>query len=61
MARKSTQAPKRKPKAKKTPVERKAIDAAQYKRFVELARELGAEESPEAFERAFKKVARKRS
>ena len=30
----------------------------QYRRFVETARELGADESPEAMERAFKRVVR---
>jgi hypothetical protein len=32
-------------------------DPAQYKRFVELATELGADASPEEFDRAFRKVA----
>lgn len=31
-------------------------DPEEYKRFVEMAREVGADELPEAFERAFKKV-----
>jgi len=30
----------------------------QSKRFIETAREVGADESPEAFERAFEKVVR---
>jgi hypothetical protein len=30
--------------------------AAQYKRFVEIAKKLGADESREAFDKAFKKV-----
>lgn len=34
----------------------KASDEEQYRRFVEKARELGADESPEAFDRAFRKV-----
>ena len=31
-------------------------DEEQYRRFVAKARELGCDESPEAFDRAFKKV-----
>lgn len=34
----------------------KPDDEAQKKRFIEKARELGADESEEAFERAFKRV-----
>jgi len=34
----------------------KSDDAEQSKRFVETAREIGADESKEGFERAFKKV-----
>lgn len=40
---------KEKPRPKLTNKER-------HKRFVAMAREVGADESPEAFERAFKKV-----
>lgn len=40
------------PKRKETPAE-------QHKRFVETAKKLGADESPEAFDRAFKRVTRK--
>jgi hypothetical protein len=32
----------------------------QSKRFIEAAREIGADESPEAFERVFKKVVRQK-
>lgn len=39
---------KRKPKEK---------DKRQYERFVETARKLGADESEEAFERSFKRLA----
>jgi hypothetical protein len=39
----------RKPKSKPN-------NPAEYKRFVETARKLGADESPEVMERAFKKV-----
>jgi hypothetical protein len=31
-------------------------DPKQSKRFIEAAREIGTDESPEAFERAFKKI-----
>ena len=31
-------------------------DPEQSKRFIETAREIGTDESPEAFDRAFKKV-----
>jgi cell fate (sporulation/competence/biofilm development) regulator YlbF (YheA/YmcA/DUF963 family) len=31
-------------------------DREEYKRFLETAREVGADESPEAIDRAFKKV-----
>lgn len=34
----------------------KPDDEAQKKRFIEKARELGTDESEEAFERAFKKI-----
>jgi hypothetical protein len=37
----------------------KSDDPEEYKRFLETARKLGADESPEAMERAFKKVVRK--
>lgn len=46
-----TKKPTSKPKSK-----RKTSDPAQYKRFLETARAVGADEKPEAFERAFKKV-----
>jgi hypothetical protein len=35
----------------------KTRDPEEYKRFLETAREVGAEEDPKAFDRAFKKVA----
>ena len=41
---------KRKPKVKLTDLER-------HRRFVEMAREVGASDDPKAFDRAFKKVA----
>jgi hypothetical protein len=53
MPRKSTAKPKSKPSAS-----RSKSDPAQYKRFLETAREVGADESKEAFERAFKRVAK---
>jgi hypothetical protein len=34
----------------------KPDDLAQSKRFIETARELGGDETPEAFERVFKKI-----
>jgi hypothetical protein len=46
-----------KPKAKaaKKP---KLTDAERHKRFIDMAHEVEAEESPEAFDRAFDKVAK---
>ena len=35
----------------------KLTDAERHKRFVEMAREVEASESPEAFDKAFKRVA----
>lgn len=40
-------------KATKKP---KLTDAERHKRFVAMAREVGASESPKAFDRAFKRV-----
>lgn len=37
---------------------RKTADKAQFERFVETAREIGVDESPEALDRAFEKVVR---
>jgi hypothetical protein len=34
----------------------KLTDAERHRRFVEMAREVGASENPKDFERAFKKV-----
>jgi hypothetical protein len=50
MAEKQKPPPKRKPR-------RKMTKAEQSERFKETARKLGADESGEAFERAFKKIA----
>jgi hypothetical protein len=36
---------------------RKPADKAQFERFVEAAREIGVDESPEALDRAFDKIA----
>ena len=44
--------PKSKPKIKLT-------DAERHKRFVAMAREVEADESPKSFDRAFAKVAKK--
>jgi hypothetical protein len=38
----------------------KADDPEQSKRFIETAKELGTDEDPNAFDRAFKAVAQKR-
>lgn len=40
------------PPEKKT----KLTDAQRHKRFVEMAREVGASDSPKAFDKAFRKV-----
>ena len=47
--------PARKPDAPVTP-----DDPAEYQRFIDMARELGADEDPEAIDRAFEKVMRKK-
>jgi hypothetical protein len=49
MKKKPTPTPEPKPKPKLTDVER-------HKRFVDMAHEVGADESPEAFDKAFDKV-----
>jgi hypothetical protein len=46
-----------KPKAKPSRRKRKA-DPKQFERFVETARKIGVDESPEALDRAFEKVVR---
>ena len=46
---KTTKTPARKPQTKKT-------DKAQFERFVETARKIGVDESPEALDRAFEKI-----
>jgi hypothetical protein len=35
---------------------KKPKDRAEYQRFLETAREVGADERPEAFDRAFRKI-----
>lgn len=53
---------KRPPKAKaKAPPKRRATDAAQHERFLETAKAVEASDEPQAFDRAFKRVARKAS
>lgn len=42
--------------ARKVNVKPKLTDAERHKRFVEMAREVEADETPESFERAFRKV-----
>jgi hypothetical protein len=44
------------PMPRKPPRPRKTSDPAQHKRFLEMAREVEADESPDAMDRAFKKV-----
>lgn len=41
---------------KRAPKADKSSDPQEYKRFLETAKEVGAEESPEAFDKAFKRV-----
>jgi hypothetical protein len=43
-------------KAAPKPPSRKIEDQAQYERFREAARELDADDSPEAFDREFRKI-----
>jgi hypothetical protein len=45
------------PKTAKKP-RRKTADKAQFERFVETAKKIGVDESPEALDRAFEKVVR---
>ena len=47
------------PKAKPNPTP-DTDDPAEYQRFLEIARELGVDESPDALDRAFEKVMQKR-
>lgn len=37
----------------------KLTDAERHKRFVEMARKVGASDSPKAFDKAFKRVTKK--
>ncbi len=41
---------------RKPPRPRKTSDPEQHKRFIDMAREVEVDESPEAFDRAFRKV-----
>jgi hypothetical protein len=43
--------------ARKPAAKSKLTDAERHKRFVEMAREVGASNDPKEFEKAFKKVA----
>jgi hypothetical protein len=45
-----------KPKKKKAEPKPKLTDAERHKRFVDMAHEVDAHESPEAFDQAFEKV-----
>lgn len=50
------------PKPDKKPTKRKSgADKGQFERFVATAKEIGVDESPEALDRAFDRVAPKRS
>ena len=42
--------------ARKPPAQRQPDDPAEYQRFLDMAREVGADEDPEALDRAFNKV-----
>ncbi len=42
--------------AKKPASRRKTADKEQFERFVETARQIGADEDPEALDRAFRKI-----
>jgi hypothetical protein len=53
MAKAATGEPKQKRKAKPKP---KLTQKERHKRFVGMAHEVGADESPESFDRAFEKV-----
>jgi hypothetical protein len=54
MASKTTKA-----RAEPKPRKRKVSDKEQYERFRQAARELGTDESEEAFEQAFRKILRR--
>jgi hypothetical protein len=45
---------------KRAPKDDKSRDPEEYKRFLEAAKEAGADEDPKAFDRAFKKIAERR-
>lgn len=45
------------PMPRKSPRPRQTSDPEQLKRFIDMAREVEVDESPEAFDRAFNKVA----
>jgi hypothetical protein len=53
MAKAATEEPK--PKGKANP-KRKLTDKERHKRFVDMARAVEADESPESFDRAFNKI-----
>lgn len=53
MAKAATRKPKAKQKPKHKP---KLTDKERHKRFVEMAHKVEADESPEAFDRAFNKI-----
>jgi hypothetical protein len=45
------------PKTERSKKTSKLTDAERHKRFVEMAKEVGASEDPKDFEKAFKRVA----
>lgn len=49
------------PKSRQRTTKPKLTDAERHKRFVEMARQVGASDDPKDFERAFKKVAPSKS
>ena len=47
--------------SRKPPKKRENRDDEEYKRFLQTAEDLGADQTPEEFERAFKRVAGKQT
>ena len=48
--------PEKTPKTGRKPPQRPVADKEQYERFREFAREVGAGDEPEAFDRTFRKI-----
>ncbi len=53
MAKADTEKPKTKPRREAKP---KLTDTERHRRFVDMAHEIGADENPEAFDRAFESI-----